>query len=189
MSKSVQKQKRAIKDQEREELDGALKLSCGGSSVASATAATTTNPLSLSCLFSLTTLPLSPYRSLTASCSAVTRTALGAAGASVVIVSLRAREREKCVSFQELAVFRNRFSFDAQHKCRRRGELEKKKKKKKKFTVLTLFFFSKRRKLATSSSSARIVHPRRSSLSLLFSVESARHTADGKYLKKARLDL
>ena len=141
MSKSVQKQKRAIKDQEREELDGALKLSCGGSSVASATAATTTNPLSLSCLFSLTTLPLSPYRSLTASCSAVTRTALGAAGASVVIVSLRAREREKCVSFQELAVFRNRFSFDAQHKCRRRGELEKKKKKKKNVSSLHPVFF------------------------------------------------
>ena len=141
MSKSVQKQKRAIKDQEREELDGALKLSCGGSSVASATAATTTNPLSLSCLFSLTTLPLSPYRSLTASCSAVTRTALGAAGASVVIVSLRAREREKCVSFQELAVFRNRFSFDAQHKCRRRGELEKKKKKKKNVYSLHPVFF------------------------------------------------
>ena len=90
-------QKRVIKDQRCEQLDGALEVVMrrlersgvgGGDDDQSS--------------LSFFSLPLAPYRSLTASCSAVTRTAWGAAGASVVIALWRAREREKVLRASRL---------------------------------------------------------------------------------------
>lgn len=179
-SNDIQMQKGAIKAQRCEKLDGALKLSSGGSGERRRRRRPFNTLSSLSHFFS-------PYRALTASCSAVTRTALGAAGASVVIVSW-VRGREKCVSKRASRLL-NSFFVDAQQ--RKKVSTKERAGKKHEFTF-SLFF-----RALNDSSPVPILHPQHSSLSLararalcLSNHLSKRQALSGRqYLKKTRPDL
>ncbi len=132
-SNDIQMQKGAIKAQRCEKLDGTLKLSSGGSGERRRRRRPFNTLSSLSHFFS-------PYRALTASCSAVTRTALGAAGASVVIVSW-VRGREKCVSKRASRLL-NSFFVDAQQ--RKKSVDEGESWKKTRIHFLSIFSSSQR---------------------------------------------